>query len=132
MIYLTTGIIDQYDNPKVNFECAVTKAYSQDVLRNVTDFALSLVNAPTTVADHPIGLPVDIRDAIQLQHIETSVELKSHVGRMGLQHAMVRTRSIKQIISMQHLKTHFLIRKHFSLSGKFWSQYKRLQRFSVD
>lgn len=94
MIYLTTGIIDQYDNPKVNLECAVTKAYSQDVLRNVTDFALNLVNTPATVADHPVGL--DIRDAIQLQHIETSGALKSHVGQIGLQHAMVQPFSINQ------------------------------------
>lgn len=87
MIYLTTGIIDQYDNPKVNLECAVTKAYSQDILRNVTDFAMNLVNTPTTVVDHPVGL--DIRDAIQLQYVETSSALKNHVGQIGMQHAMV-------------------------------------------
>lgn len=91
MIYLTTGIIDQYDNPKVDLECMVTKAYSQDILRNITDFAMNLINAPTTVAGHPAGL--DVRDAIQLQCNETSGALKSYVGRIGIQHAMVRSKS---------------------------------------
>lgn len=87
MIYLTTGIIDQYDNPKVDLECIVTKAYSQDILRNITDFAMNLVNTSITVAGHPVGL--DIRDAIQLQYMETSGALKSHAGQIGIQHAMV-------------------------------------------
>lgn len=87
MIYLTTGIIDQYDNPKVDMECIVTKAFSQDILRNITEFAMNLVNKSVTVAGHPVGL--DIRDAIQLQYAETSGALKSHAGQIGIQHAMV-------------------------------------------
>lgn len=93
MIYLNTGIIDQYDNPKVDLECAVTKAYSQDILRNITRFATDVINTPVTVEGHLIEL--DIRNAIQLQYHETSNSLKSYVGRVGLQHAMV---NILQII----------------------------------
>lgn len=88
MIYLTTGILDQYDNPKVNLECIVTKAYSHDILRNITNFAMNLINTPITVAGHPVG--VDIRDAIQLQFNEPSGALKSYTGRIGLQHAIVQ------------------------------------------
>lgn len=89
MIYLTTGIIDQYDNPKVDLECIVTKAYSHDILQNITDFAMNLVNIPITVAGHPAGL--DVRDAIQLQFNESSGALKSYTGRIGIQHAMVHS-----------------------------------------
>lgn len=87
MIYLTTGIIDQYDNPKVDLECAVTKAYSQDILRSITQLAMSLVHTPVTIAGHPIGL--DVRNAVQLQYNETSTALKSYAGKIGLQHALV-------------------------------------------
>ncbi|XP_055304084.1 complex I assembly factor ACAD9, mitochondrial-like [Sitodiplosis mosellana] len=86
MIYLNAGIIDQYDNPKVDLECAVTKAYSQDILWNLTRFAMDLIDTPVTIEGHPIDL--DIRNAIQLQYHETSSSLKSYAGRVGLQHAM--------------------------------------------
>lgn len=87
MIYLTTGIIDQYDNPKVDLECVATKAYSQNILRKIIDFALNLMNAPTTVAGHAVG--VDVQDAMQLQYDETNGALKRHAGRIGLQRALV-------------------------------------------
>lgn len=87
MIYLNAGIIDQYDNPKVDLECAVTKAYSQDILRNLTKFAMDLIDTPVTIEGHPIEL--DIRNAIQLQYYETSDALKGYVGGVGLQNAKV-------------------------------------------
>lgn len=87
MIYLNAQIIDQYDNPKVDLECAITKAYSQDILRNITKFAMDLIDTPVTIAGHSVDL--DIRNAIQLQYNETSSTLKSYVGRVGIQHAMV-------------------------------------------
>lgn len=113
MIYLTTGIIDQYDNPKVDLECIVTKAYSQDILRNITDFAMNLVKTPTTVADHPVGL--DLRDAIQLQYAETSGALKRHAGQIGIQHAMVQfkhtllSKTIKIIIILNAFFRNILV-----------------------
>lgn len=88
MIYLNAGIIDKYDNPKVDLECAITKAYSQDILHNVTQFAMNLCGNPSTIIGHPIGL--DVRNAIQLQYNETSNALKSYVGRVGLCHAWVK------------------------------------------
>lgn len=87
MIYLTAGIHDRYDNPKIDLECAITKAYSQDILRNITQFAMNLIDTPSTILAHPFGL--DIRDVIQLQFNETSSALKTHVGRIGMQHAKV-------------------------------------------
>lgn len=94
MIYLNAGIVDQYDNPKVDLECAITKAYSQDILRNITRFAMDLIDTPVTIEGHPIEL--DIRNAIQLQYYETSNALKSYVGQEGLQHAMVKYISLQQ------------------------------------
>lgn len=95
MIYLTAGIIDRYDNPKVDFECAISKAYSQDILRRLTQFAMNLINTPATITSHPVEL--DLRNAIQLQYNETSSTLKSYVGRVGIQHAAVKLLSICEI-----------------------------------
>lgn len=87
MIYLTAGIIDQYDNPKIDLECAITKAYSQDLLRRLNEFAMNLLDTPSTISSHPLG--IDIRNTIQLQFDETSTTLKNYVGKIGLQHATV-------------------------------------------
>ncbi|XP_031628107.1 complex I assembly factor ACAD9, mitochondrial-like [Contarinia nasturtii] len=86
MIYLSAGILDMYDNPKVDLECAITKAYSQDILRNLNQFAMNLIDTPVTIEDHSID--VDIRNTLQLQYNETSSALKSYVGRVGLQHTL--------------------------------------------
>lgn len=87
MIYLSAGIIDTYDNPKVDLECAVTKAYSQDILRNLTKFAMDLIDTPVTIEGHSVEL--DIRNSIQLQYYENSGALKRYAGRVGIQHTMV-------------------------------------------
>lgn len=87
MIYLTAGIHDKYDNPKIDLECAITKAYSLDILRNVSQFAMNLIDTPSTILAHSFGL--QIRDFIQLQYNETSSALKAHVGKIGMQHAKV-------------------------------------------
>lgn len=92
MIYLNAGIIDMYDNPKVDLECAIAKAYSQDILRSLTQLAMNLIGTPVTIEGHSIDL--DIRNAIQLQFNETSSALKSYVGRAGLKQAMVNEISI--------------------------------------
>lgn len=88
MIYLTLGLVDQYDNPKVDLECAITKAYSQDLLQNVNKFMLNLLSSTATIEAHPNGF--DIRDSLQLQCNETSFALKNFVGRAGTQHAVVK------------------------------------------
>lgn len=87
MIYLSSGIIDMYDNPMVDLECAIAKAYSQDILRNLNRFAMHLMDIPVSIEDHSIA--VDIRNTIQLQYNETSSALKSYVGRIGLQQTRV-------------------------------------------
>lgn len=88
MIYLTTGIIDQYDNPKVDMESAITKAYSQDILQKLTKFAMHLINSPVTITGHSIEL--NVQNAIQLLHNETSLALKNYVTTSCLQYAAVR------------------------------------------
>lgn len=128
MIYLTSGIIDQYDNPKVDLECIVTKAYSHDILRNITDFAMNLINTSVTVAGHPAGF--DVRDAIQLQFNEPSATLKNYTGQIGTQQAMVQSvfnhcNFIDDINFLMDMI--FLSNVYFA--GTFRAQYKRLPGF---
>lgn len=92
MIYLTTAIFDQYDNPKVDMECAISKAYSQDILQNLTKFAMNLIATPVTIAGHSVDL--DIQNAIQLQYNETSAVLKNYVATTGMTHATVNHTAI--------------------------------------
>lgn len=88
MIYLTAGIIDEYDNPKVELECAATKAYSQELLWNVASFALNLIGMPATVVGHPIEQ--EIKNALHLQNCrETSGALKQYIGSVGLRYCFV-------------------------------------------
>lgn len=88
MIYLTAGIIDEYDNPKVELECAATKAYSQDLLLSVANSALSIIGATATVRGHPIEQ--EIKNGIQLQyHRETSSSLKQYIAKIGMRHCFV-------------------------------------------
>lgn len=83
MIYLTTGIIDQYDNPKVDLECAVCKAFSQDILMKIAKSTINIIGAEATMQEC-------IHDAFQLSYItETSDTLKRYVARIGLQHCVV-------------------------------------------
>lgn len=85
MIYLTTGIIDRFDNPKVELECAATKVYSQEILRNLSEIATDVIGSPATISGHSIGL--EITNATQLQFGERG--LKSYIGQTGLRHALV-------------------------------------------
>lgn len=91
MIYMTTGIIDEYDNPKVVLETAVTKAFSQDILLRCVQTAIRLIGMQATTSTHP--LHQNIQDALQLQNIsESSKSLKEYVAFVGLQHCAVTTR----------------------------------------
>lgn len=83
MIYLTTGIIDQYDNPQVDLECAICKAFSQDILMKIAKTAINLMGTEATMQEC-------IQDAFQLNYTtETSDTLKRYVARVGLQHCLV-------------------------------------------
>lgn len=88
MIYLTTGFVDTYDNPKIDLEAAVTKAFSQDILLRCVQTAVHLIGIQATTSNHP--LQQNIHDALQLQNtIESSRALKEYVAHVGLQHCAV-------------------------------------------
>lgn len=88
MIYLSTGILDEYDNPKVHLETALTKAFSQDILKNVVEVSTNLLRTSATIAGYQIE--EDIRNAVQLQALGgTSDALKKYVATKGLQHCAV-------------------------------------------
>lgn len=127
MIYLTTGTIDRFDNPKIDLESMVAKAYSHEILQNCSDFAISLMNTAATTAGHAGGL--NIRDAMQLQCNETCGKLKKYAGRIGLQHAMVL---VHVLLCFSSLCLFFFLYNFLNkFLGSFWSQCKRLQRFDV-
>lgn len=88
MIYLTTGIVDDYDNPKIDLEAAVTKAFSQDILMRCVQTAVHLIGMQATMSTHP--LQQQILDALELQQmVESSKALKEYVAHVGLQHCAV-------------------------------------------
>lgn len=128
MIYLNAGIIDQYDNPKVDLECVVTKAYSQDILQNLAKFAMHLIDTPVTIEGHPVDL--DIRNAIQLQHHESSSALKRYAGAVGLQHAWVKPdfKPIEFFLQIFDLPINFF----HPFAESFRKACRQLQRFIMD
>lgn len=88
MIYHSTGNIDQFDNPKVDLESAATKALSQDVLKDLVEFSISLVGKSSTLDAEELGQ--DIRNAIQLQTLGGSSDaLKKYIATKGLEHCVV-------------------------------------------
>lgn len=88
MIYLSTGIIDEYDNPKVDLESAVTKAFSQDILKNLLEFAFSIMGGSATIGSEKIQK--DLLNALQLLNVGgTSDALKKYVATKGIQHCVV-------------------------------------------
>lgn len=88
MIYLSTGILDDYDNPKVDLESAVTKAFSQDILKNLLEFAFSLMGSSATMGSEEIQR--DLLNALQLQNVGgTSDALKKYAATKGIQYCVV-------------------------------------------
>lgn len=88
MIYLSTGIIDDYDNPKVDLESAVTKAFSQDILKNLLEFAFGLMGRSATIGSE--NIQQDLLNALQLQNLGgTSDALKKYVATKGIQYCVV-------------------------------------------
>lgn len=91
MIYMTTGFVDEYDNPKVVLEATVTKAFSQDILFRCVQTAIRLVGMQATTSAHP--LHQNIQDALKIQNSnESSKALKEYAAFVGLQHSAVNTR----------------------------------------
>lgn len=94
MIYMTAGIIDAYENPKVDLESSIVKAYSQECLLKISRAALNFFDHAVTTKGHPIE--EDIRNAIQLQyHGESTQALKSYIGLAGLNHSNVSKKKTK-------------------------------------
>lgn len=88
MIYLTAGIVDAYENPKVDIESAIVKAFSLETMSQVAKLLLDFPASSFVIKGHPAE--EYIRNAIQLQFSEESAEkLKSYIGLTGLQHCNV-------------------------------------------
>lgn len=110
MLYLTTGIMDKYENTNIDLETAIFtvkpefssffvielcnmrfdcnfQTYSQDQLLNLTIELLNFVDTRVTLRDHPLNHL--IRNAIQFKFCEPQNELKLHIGREGIRYRLV-------------------------------------------
>lgn len=85
MIYLTVGVMDAYENPKIDIESVIIKAFSMNMMSKVVKLML---NFPAVINGQPSE--EHIKNAIQLQFSGESIEkLKSFIGLSGLQHCHV-------------------------------------------
>ena len=88
MIYLTAGIVDQYEKPQVDLETAIIKVFTQQSLLEVATIGLNFLNAKATKKGHP--LEQSIRDAVQLYSQGEPLDaIKLFIGFSGLQWAGV-------------------------------------------
>ncbi|XP_055313012.1 complex I assembly factor ACAD9, mitochondrial-like [Sitodiplosis mosellana] len=88
MLYLTTGIMDKYDNTNIDLETAILKTYSQDQLLDMSIDLLNFVDSRVTLSEHPVNEL--IRNAIQLKFSESENRLKIHIGREGIHYRLAR------------------------------------------
>lgn len=88
MIYLTAGIIDSYENPKIDLESAIVMAFSLETLSRVVQLLLDFPASAFVIKGHQCE--EYIRNISQLRFSRESIEkLKLHIGSAGLQHCHV-------------------------------------------
>lgn len=89
MIYLTAGIEDSYENPKIDLESAIVKSFSQDLMARIVQLLLDFPAAAFVIKNNPFE--EYIRNAMQLRFSKESTDkLKSFIGLAGLQHCHVK------------------------------------------
>lgn len=90
MIYHTAGIEDAYENPKIDVESAIVKAYSLEMLSRLLETIQQFPSLSFMIKGHPVE--EHIRNVFQLTFSKESVDLlKLYIGVSGLQHCDVRS-----------------------------------------
>lgn len=93
MIYLTAGIVDSYENPKIDLESAIVKAFSLETLSHVAQLLLDFPASAFVIKGHQCE--EYIRNVTQLRFSKESTEkLKLHIGSAGIQHCHVRSKPL--------------------------------------
>ena len=88
MIYLTTGIIDEYETPDVDVETSIIGVYAHEELLKLASLALNFMGPKSMIAGEPTE--TFLKDALQLYtHGEPIDSLSLFVGLAGVQHAGV-------------------------------------------
>lgn len=89
MIYLTAGIVDSYEKPKIDLETAIVKSFSLEIMSRVVKLLLDFPATSFVIKGHPSE--EYIRNAIQLRFSKESEaeKLKTYIGLTGLQHCRV-------------------------------------------
>lgn len=88
MIYLTAGIMDEYEAADVDLETAIIRIFAQQNLLALGTFALNFMGPKALVAGHTSEL--QLRDALQIYTAgETVDSLLMLVSLSGIQHAGV-------------------------------------------
>ncbi|XP_031639618.1 complex I assembly factor ACAD9, mitochondrial-like [Contarinia nasturtii] len=88
MLYLTTGIMDKYDNTNIDLESAIFVTTAQDQLLHMTTDLLNFVDSRVTIDKHPMNS--FIRNVIQLKFTEPNSEVKLSIAREGFHHRLRR------------------------------------------
>lgn len=109
MIYLTAGIVDSYENPKIDLESAIVKSFSLETMSRAVELLLDFPATSFVIKGHP--LEEYIRNAVQLQfsHLSGAEKLKSYIGLTGVQHCDVCYAETENFEKRQfYLCSHFL------------------------
>lgn len=85
VLFKTIGMIDEFENPRVDVETAITALLAHESLKNTVDLALRFPNPLFLFDRHPLA--EDIRNCVQLLLRGESPEtLKTFVGTHGIEH----------------------------------------------
>lgn len=86
MAYLTTGILDSYDNPDCSLESAIVKTYSLQYGKECIDICADLFGGRSCMEDFP--LERYLRDFRTLSMYDGTLDInKLYIALIGLQHA---------------------------------------------
>lgn len=104
VLYQTLGIIDQFENPKVDVETAIAAILANKTLSSVVELALSFPATSFLAESSPMS--EEIRNCLQLQFRGESLDdLEEYVGTVGIEYCRVSAISpdrTKQSILLIH------------------------------
>lgn len=89
MTYLTAGISDSYENPKIDVETAIVKSFSLDLIAHALELILSFPAASFGIKGHPCEEYIRNSSQLSLAWRAEAENLKIHIGLAGLQHCDV-------------------------------------------
>lgn len=112
MIYLTAGIMDEYEGVDVDLETAIIRIFAQQNLLSLGTFALNFMGPRALLAGDTSE--AQLRDALQIYTSGESINsLLLFVGLSGMQHAGVSS-LIKCVIHVNYYNSNYYSRHRFT------------------